>query len=74
MLTVKSPISLVINRPIGQGYDSFGQRILGNYQLLQTNLEAEDFLHLVTAPPEIYFGEGGMTQLLKMWISDRTRM
>ena len=65
MLTVKSPISLVINRPIGQGYDSFGQRILGNYQLLQTNLEAEDFLHLVTAPPEIYFGEGGMTQLVE---------
>lgn len=65
MLTVKSPISLVINRPIGQGYDGFGQRILGNYQLLQTNLEAEDFLHLVTAPPEIYFGESGMTQLVE---------
>lgn len=65
MLTVKSPISLVINRQLGQGYDSFGQRILGNYQLLQTKLEAEDFLHLVTAPPEIYFGEGGMTQLVE---------
>lgn len=65
MLTVKSPISLVTNRTIGQGYDSFSQRILGNYQLLQTNLEAEDFLHLVTAPPEIYFGEGGMTQLVE---------
>lgn len=65
MLTVKSPITLVTDRVCGRSYDSFGQRILGNYQLLQTTLEPEDFLHLVTAPPEIYFGEGGMTQLVE---------
>lgn len=65
MLTVKPPIALVSTRPLTQGYESFEQRILGNYQLLQTSLEPEDFLHLVTAPPEIYFGEGGMTQLVE---------
>jgi hypothetical protein len=33
--------------------------------MLWNNLEPEDFLHLVTSPPEIYLGEGGMTQLIQ---------
>lgn len=65
MLTVKPPITLVSTKPLGRSYDSFEQRIMGNYQLLQMSLEPEDFLHLVTAPPEIYLGEGGMTQLVE---------
>lgn len=65
MLTVKPPISLVSTKPLGKRYDSFEQRIMANYQLMDLNLEPEDFLHLVTAPPEIYLAEGGMTQLIE---------
>ena len=65
MLTIKSPISLTCSPIMTHNYTAFEERLTANYQLMQANVEATDFLHLVSAPPEIYLGEGGMTQLLQ---------
>ncbi|MBQ8147909.1 MAG: hypothetical protein IJ040_03865 [Lachnospiraceae bacterium] len=65
MLTIKAPIAITCNPTLIHNNEGFQERIIGNYQMIQTNLEPQDFLHLVTAPPEVYFDEGGMTQLIQ---------
>lgn len=65
MLTIKSPITLTCSPVMTHNYTAFEERLQANYQLMQATVEPSDFLHLVSAPPEIYLGEGGMTQLLQ---------
>lgn len=64
MLTIHTPIGLTVNPSILTVNDNFTQRLLGNYQIIGNGLEAEDMLHFVSAPPEVYLAEGGMTALV----------
>lgn len=64
MLTIHTPIGLSVNPSILTVNDNFTQRLLGNYQIIGNGLEAEDMLHFVSAPPEVYLAEGGMTALV----------
>ena len=64
MLTLKAPIELVCNTAVTPSYESFYHRILGNYEVMTSGITGEDLLHVMTAPPEIYLGEGGMTSLV----------
>lgn len=63
MLTVKAPIELICNTSISPSHEAFYHRIIGNYEVMASGITGEDLLHVVTAPPEIYLGEGGMTSL-----------
>ncbi|MCD7807405.1 MAG: hypothetical protein LUH19_08715, partial [Lachnospiraceae bacterium] len=65
MLTIKAPIALKCAKAISSSYEAFGQRIAGNYQLTAAQMEREDLLHAVMAPPEIYLGGGGTTSILQ---------
>ncbi|MDO4292937.1 MAG: hypothetical protein Q4C65_06860 [Eubacteriales bacterium] len=64
MLKIKAPIPLVCRMSVLRRTDNFCQRVTGNYQILTASLNEEELLHLVTAPPEVYLAEGGMTTLV----------
>lgn len=64
MLTIKAPIELKCDRMMVSSSEAFCHRITDNYQLIAANITGEDLLHLVTAPPEVYLGEGGMTGIV----------
>ena len=64
MLTIKAPIELKCSTSMVPSQESFYHRITGNYELLSSGIDREDLLHVVTAPPEIYLGEGGMTSIV----------
>ena len=64
MLKIKAPLPLVCRTSVLRLTDNFCQRVTGNYQILTASLNAEELLHLVTAPPEVYLAEGGMTTLV----------
>ena len=64
MLTVKAPIELKCQAPVVSSWEGFYHKISGNYQLMSSRIEQEDLLHLLSVPPEIYIGEGGMTSLV----------
>ncbi len=59
MLRIKSPIHTHVSRPIINTGEDFSQRILGNYELFDLSVTGEDFLHLLSRPPEIYLMEEG---------------
>ena len=59
MLTLKGPIELKTNRPFTGHCEGFAERIEANYSVMGTKIEAEDLLHMVTSPPEIFIEEGG---------------
>ena len=59
MLTIKGPIELKTNRPFVGHCEGFAERIEANYSVMGTKIEAEDLLHMVTSPPEIFIEEGG---------------
>ncbi|MCD8130237.1 MAG: hypothetical protein LUE16_02985 [Lachnospiraceae bacterium] len=65
MLTIKAPIELKCGKALSSSYEAFAQRIEGNYQLTAAQMEREDLLHVVMAPPEIYLGGGGNTSILQ---------
>jgi len=44
--------------------EAFYHRIKGNYELISSGIDREDLLHVVTAPPEVYLGEGGMGSIV----------
>uniref|UniRef100_UPI004056F22E hypothetical protein n=1 Tax=Agathobacter sp. TaxID=2021311 RepID=UPI004056F22E len=65
MLTIKAPIELKCNTAIGPSWEAFYHRITGNYEMMSSGIAKEDLLHMVTAPPEVYLAEGGMTSLVQ---------
>ncbi len=64
MLKIKAPIGLKCNTDFITVGDGFGNRVLGNYGVIGSGLNPEELLHLVNRPPEIYLGEGGITNLV----------
>lgn len=65
MLTIHTPIELTVNPSMLHSNDNFTQRLIGNYQIIGNGLEAEDMLHFISQPPEIYLAQGGMTSLIE---------
>ena len=63
MITLKAPIGLKVRTDYMQGYDSFGERIIGNYSLMGLEIGEEELLHMVSEPPEIYLAEAGSTTI-----------
>lgn len=64
MLTVTQPIGLVLRGDFIQSNDSFANRIIGNYNQMHEMITAEDLLHVVTQPPEIFLMDGGGSMFL----------
>lgn len=64
MLKIKAPIELKCNTDVTSVGDSFGEKIRGNYGVMGSGLSGEELMHLVSRPPEIYLGEGGITNLV----------
>lgn len=56
MLTITAPIELKCRIPAAPNEESFFHRITDNYTMLTQKLTPEDLLHVVTTPPEYYFG------------------
>lgn len=63
MITLKTPIELICNTAMIPSYEAFYHRIIGNYEIMASGITGEDLLHVVTAPPEVYLAEGGITNL-----------
>ena len=64
MLTIKAPIQTKVNKPMLSVGEDFNQRIIGNYELFDLSITGEDFLHLLTQPPEIFLmGDEGITNI-----------
>ena len=63
MMTIKAPIELKVRTDFMKGYDSFGERIAGNYALMGLEIGEEELLHMVSAPPEIYLADAGSTTI-----------
>ncbi len=64
MLKIKAPIEIKCNTDVTSVGDSFGERIRSNYGVMGAGLTGEELMHLVSRPPEIYLGEGGITNLV----------
>ena len=64
MITLKAPIELKTRTDFVKDNDAFGERIAGNYTLMGLEIGAEELLHIVNAPPEIYIAEGGATTIV----------
>lgn len=64
MITLKAPIELKTRTDFIKDHDSFGERIAGNYSLIGLEIGAEELLHIVNSPPEIYVAEGGATTIV----------
>ncbi|MBR0146722.1 MAG: hypothetical protein IJM25_08695 [Eubacterium sp.] len=63
MITIKAPLELKIRSDLAKGYDSFGERIAGNYALMGLEIGEEELLHMVSSPPEIYLMDEGSTTI-----------
>ena len=63
MITLKAPIELKTRSDFMKDHESFGERIAGNYALTGIEIGAEELLHIVSSPPEIYVAEGGATTI-----------
>ena len=64
MLKIKAPIELKCNTDVTSVGDAFCERLRGNYGVMGAGLYPEELMHLVSRPPEIYLGEGGITNLV----------
>ena len=65
MLIIKAPIQLKSNIAMIPSQEAFYHRITDNYELFSSQITGEDLLHIVTEPPQIYFGEGNMTSIVQ---------
>lgn len=65
MLTIKAPLELTCNPSMISSQEAFYHRVVGNYEVMSCGLDREDLLHVMTAPPEIYLEESGMTSLVQ---------
>ena len=64
MITLKAPIELKNRTDFVKDHEAFGERIAGNYSLIGLEIGAEELLHIVSSPPEIYVAEGGATTIV----------
>lgn len=64
MITLKAPVELKTRTDFMRDHESFGERIAGNYNLIGLDIGAEELLHIVNSPPEIYVAEGGATTIV----------
>lgn len=65
MLTIRTPLKLTIDPSILTVSDNFGTRMIDNYNQISADIEAIDMMHFISASPEVYIGEGGMTSLIE---------
>ena len=65
MLTITAPIELKCKAPVTSAHEGFYHRINDNYAMITQNLAPEDLLHVMTTPPEYYFGEGDQTNIFQ---------
>ncbi|MGN0343780.1 MAG: hypothetical protein ACI4EC_02345 [Lachnospiraceae bacterium] len=56
MLTITAPIELKCKTPDNSMHEGFYHRIMDPYAMMSMKLTPEDLLHVVTTPPEYYFG------------------
>lgn len=64
MLTLKAPIQLHTGQALTTSCEAFGERIMGNYNILNAKITPKELLLLLTAPPEVLEEQGGMTTLV----------
>ena len=58
MLTITAPIELKCKTPDHSMHEGFYHRIADPYGMMSISLTPEDLLHVMTTPPEYYFGGG----------------
>ena len=58
MLTITAPIELKCKAPEYSMHEGFYHRIADQYSMMSINLTPEDLLHVMTTPPQYYFGGG----------------
>ncbi len=61
MLTIKAPIELKNRTGFVHDNEGFAHRLTDRYSMMGSAVEAEDLLHVVTTPPEIFIAEGDIT-------------
>lgn len=64
MITLKAPIELKARTDFVRDQEIFSERIAGNYSLIGLEIGAEELLHIVNSPPEIYVAEGDATTIV----------
>ena len=64
MLTLKAPIQLHTGQTLTTSCEAFGERIMGNYNILNMRITPKELLLLLTAPPEALEEQQGMTTLV----------
>ena len=65
MLTITAPIELKCRTPENSMHEGFYHRITDQYSMMNINLTPEDLLHVMTTPPEYYFGGGDETSIFQ---------
>ncbi len=64
MLTMGKPIQPKSIRPVGTLNEMFGERIRANYEQMRGHINPMEILHFLSAAPEVYVAESGMTMLV----------
>lgn len=64
MLTMGKPIQPKSIRPVGTLNEMFGERIRANYEQMREHINPMEILHFLSAAPEVYVAESGMTMLV----------
>ncbi len=64
MITLKAPIALKNRTDFINNYEGFNERIAGSYGLMGIEIGAEELLHIVNTPPEIYIADAGATTIV----------
>jgi hypothetical protein len=64
MIKLQAPIELKTRTDFVKDNEGFTERIAGNYSLMGLEIGAEELLHIVNSPPEIYVAEGDATTIV----------
>ena len=64
MLTMRPPISVHFKKTIDTVARDMEERIRGNYSLMSSFMRKEELLYLTASSPDIYFEQGGGTNIL----------
>lgn len=65
MLTITAPIELKCKTPGSSMHEGFYHRIADPYTMMTSKLSPEDLLHVVTTPPEYFFGGEEQTNIFQ---------
>ena len=65
MLTITAPIELKCKTPGSSMHEGFYHRIADPYTMMTSKLNPEDLLHVVTTPPEYFFGGEEQTNIFQ---------